>query len=77
MFKETDYSIVMLVEILPIHQSGLYADTFVAVHFKIFNIKDKKYLYHGKLWSEKGFASSALEDINIHLDKILTDTFKL
>lgn len=70
MFKETNYPAVILVEIIQ--------PTFTySIHVKVFDIKTQKYLYNGKMWSDKLVASSAMNDMNVRLDKILKDAFKL
>ncbi len=78
MFKETNYSTVMLVEFLPVQSAGLYCgDPLVIVHFKILDIKDKKYIYNGKLWTSKGNAYLGLKDLKPQIDIFLKDIFKL
>jgi len=75
MLKETNYSTVMLVEIFPVHYG--VPECFISIHLKILNIKDKKYLYNGKIWRGKSWPRYGLIDINIELDKIYKIVFKL
>ena len=76
-FKETNYPMVMLVEILPVGPGGASLDTLVVVHFKIFNIKDNKYLYNGKLWTQKMTGPDGLRYLNPQIDILLKDVFKM
>ena len=76
-FKETSYPMVMLVEILPVPPAGLYVDALVTVHFKILNIKDSKYIYNGKLWTEKANGYLGLRDLKPQIDIFLKDIFKM
>ena len=75
MFKDSNYSTIILVEILPVITRP-YAD-FDSIHIKILDIVSKKYLYNGKLWSEKQLPQSALNDMSPKLDTILKGTFKI
>lgn len=69
-FKETNYPAVILIEITP----PIYS---FSIHIKILDIKAQKYLYNGKIYSERLLATSAMNDMGIELDKILKDAFKL
>lgn len=63
MVKGTNYSKVILLEILT---PGLYS-----IHVKIFDFKTQKYLYNGKIWSDRNLESKAMNDLSIGLDKVL------
>ncbi|WP_371381455.1 hypothetical protein [Sporomusa aerivorans] len=75
MFKDTNYSIIILVEILPYH-TEMYG-SFGSIHMKILDIKNQKYLYNGKLWREKRSLDSILNAMTTELDTILKNVFKL
>ncbi len=76
-FKETNYPMVMLVEILPVDPGASNFHKQVMLHFKIFNVKDNKYLYNGKLWIGKTNASYGLRDLKPQIDILLKDVFKM
>lgn len=75
LFKKDNYPILILIEILPVQETGgIIPDDYVTVHLKILNTESETYLYNGKLWSIKSIASRAVREINIQLDKVLQDT---
>lgn len=76
-FKETNYPMVVLVEILPIDPGARNVHKLVGLHFKIFNIKDNKYLYNGKLWTGRTNGYYGLRDLKPQIDILLKDVFKM
>jgi len=73
MFKEPDYSSIILIEILPAHVHTY--SQFYSIHIKILDIKTGKYLYNGKLWSFRMMPQSALNEMGVDLEKILKNIF--
>ncbi len=72
-YKEANYSNIILVEILPSHISS--PRNFYSIHVKVLDIKNGKYLYNGKLWREMQMPQSAVNDMGIELEKILKNIF--
>ena len=75
LFKETNYPVMLLIEILPVQLAGGFIpDDSVTIHLKILDVKNENYLYNGKLWATKSTARRAMQEINVQLDKVLQDT---